>query len=69
MAKKIPLRQCVGCGEMKGKKEMLQALNPAAAAAAAAAAAPAPLPPGAAAKSIDNIKSKFGGLFGKKDKE
>ena len=23
MAKKIPLRQCVGCGEMKGKKEML----------------------------------------------
>lgn len=53
----------------EGKKEMLQALNPAAAAAAAAAAAPAPLPPGAAAKSIDNIKSKFGGLFGKKDKE
>ena len=22
MAKKIPLRQCVGCGEMKGKKEI-----------------------------------------------
>ena len=22
MAKKIPLRQCVGCGEMNGKKEM-----------------------------------------------
>ncbi len=53
----------------EGKKEMLQALNPTAAAAAAAAAAPAPLPPGAAAKGIDNIKSKFGGLFGKKDKE
>ena len=24
MAKKIPLRQCVGCGEMKGKKEMMR---------------------------------------------
>ena len=24
MGKKIPLRQCVGCGEMKSKKEMLQ---------------------------------------------
>ena len=27
MAKKIPLRQCVGCGEMKGKKEMLCVLK------------------------------------------
>ena len=27
MAKKIPLRQCVGCGEMKGKKEMLRVLK------------------------------------------
>ena len=27
MAKKIPLRQCVGCGEMKGKKEMLRILK------------------------------------------
>lgn len=25
--KKIPLRQCVGCGEMKGKKEMLRVLK------------------------------------------
>ena len=27
MAKKIPLRQCVGCGEMKGIKEMLRVLK------------------------------------------
>lgn len=27
MGKKIPLRQCVGCGEMKGKKEMLRILK------------------------------------------
>ena len=27
MAKKSPLRQCVGCGEMKGKKEMLRVLK------------------------------------------
>ncbi len=27
MAKKIPLRQCVGCGEMKSKKEMLRVLK------------------------------------------
>lgn len=27
MAKKIPLRQCVGCGEMKGKKEMMRILR------------------------------------------
>ncbi len=27
MAKKIPLRQCIGCGEMKGKKEMLRVLR------------------------------------------
>lgn len=27
MAKKIPLRQCVGCGEMKSKKEMLRILK------------------------------------------
>ena len=26
-AKKVPLRQCVGCGEMKSKKEMLRVLN------------------------------------------
>ena len=24
MTKKIPMRQCVGCGEMKGKKELLR---------------------------------------------
>ena len=24
MAKKIPMRQCVGCGEMKNKKEMMR---------------------------------------------
>lgn len=27
MAKKIPMRQCVGCGEMKSKKEMLRVLK------------------------------------------
>ena len=27
MAKKIPLRQCVGCSEMKGKKDMLRVLK------------------------------------------
>ncbi len=27
MAKKIPLRQCVGCGEMKNKKEMMRVLK------------------------------------------
>ena len=27
MAKKIPLRHCIGCGEMKGKKEMLRVLR------------------------------------------
>jgi len=27
MAKKIPLRQCVGCGEMKSKKEMMRILK------------------------------------------
>lgn len=27
MAKKIPLRQCVGCREMKSKKEMLRVLK------------------------------------------
>lgn len=27
MAKKIPLRQCVGCGEMKGKKDMMRVLR------------------------------------------
>ena len=27
MSKKIPLRQCIGCGEMKGKKEMLRVLK------------------------------------------
>ena len=25
--KKIPLRQCVGCGEMKNKKEMIRVLR------------------------------------------
>ena len=29
MAKKIPMRQCVGCGEMKNKKEMMRVLKPA----------------------------------------
>jgi twitching motility protein PilT len=50
----------------EGKKEMLAALNPAAAAAAAAVAAP---PVASTGKGLDNIKSKFGGMFGKKDKE
>ena len=27
MAKKRPLRQCVGCGEMKSKKEMMRVLK------------------------------------------
>ena len=27
MAKKIPLRQCVGCGEMTGKKDMMRVLK------------------------------------------
>ena len=27
MAKKIPLRQCIGCGEMKGKKEMIRVIR------------------------------------------
>ena len=27
MAKKIPLRQCVGCMEMKGKKDMMRVLK------------------------------------------
>lgn len=27
MGKKIPLRQCVGCGEMKTKKEMMRVLK------------------------------------------
>lgn len=27
MAKKIPLRQCIGCGEMKSKKEMMRILK------------------------------------------
>lgn len=27
MAKKIPVRQCVGCGEMKNKKEMMRILK------------------------------------------
>lgn len=27
MAKKVPLRQCIGCGSMKGKKEMLRVLK------------------------------------------
>lgn len=27
MAKKIPLRQCVGCGEMKNKKEMMRVIK------------------------------------------
>ncbi|MBQ2803411.1 MAG: YlxR family protein [Lachnospiraceae bacterium] len=27
MAKKIPLRQCVGCAEMKGKKDMMRVLK------------------------------------------
>lgn len=27
MNKKIPMRQCIGCGEMKGKKEMMRVLK------------------------------------------
>jgi hypothetical protein len=27
MAKRIPLRQCIGCGQMKGKNEMLRVLR------------------------------------------
>lgn len=27
MNKKIPMRQCVGCGEMKNKKEMMRVLK------------------------------------------
>ena len=27
MAKKIPMRQCVGCGEMKSKKDMMRVLK------------------------------------------
>lgn len=27
MNKKIPMRQCVGCGEMKSKKEMLRIIK------------------------------------------
>lgn len=27
MVKKIPVRQCVGCGEMKNKKEMMRVLR------------------------------------------
>lgn len=27
MAKKIPVRQCIGCGEMKNKKEMMRILK------------------------------------------
>lgn len=27
MNKKIPMRQCVGCGEMKNKKEMLRVIK------------------------------------------
>ena len=27
MAKKIPLRQCVGCGQMKTKKEMMRVIK------------------------------------------
>ncbi len=27
MAKKIPMRQCVGCGAMKNKKEMMRVLK------------------------------------------
>lgn len=29
MAKRIPMRQCVGCGEMKAKGEMMRVLKPA----------------------------------------
>ena len=27
MIKKLPMRQCVGCGEMKSKKEMIRVLR------------------------------------------
>lgn len=27
MSKKIPLRQCIGCGEMKNKKEMMRVIK------------------------------------------
>jgi len=27
MAKKVPLRQCVGCGEMKNKKDLMRVLK------------------------------------------
>lgn len=27
MIKKVPLRQCIGCGEMKNKKEMLRVIK------------------------------------------
>lgn len=27
MAKKIPMRQCIGCGEMKSKKEMMRVIK------------------------------------------
>ena len=27
MAKKIPVRQCIGCGEMKNKKDMMRNLR------------------------------------------
>lgn len=27
MAKKIPMRQCIGCGEMKSKKELLRVIK------------------------------------------
>ena len=27
MPKKVPLRQCIGCGEMKGKKDMMRVLR------------------------------------------
>ena len=27
MAKKIPMRQCIGCGEMQSKKEMMRVLK------------------------------------------
>ena len=27
MTKKIPMRQCIGCGEMKNKKELLRILK------------------------------------------
>lgn len=27
MAKKIPLRKCIGCGEQKGKKELMRVIK------------------------------------------